>query len=530
MAPLLPSAPADRVAWGCLALAALGVIGTLAQYWGANPGHADRLLILVGAAWAAYKLAPGRSALPASPRPFLGFPLLIIASMAFPIGVFLFVQIGPRTLVLWWLAIALATAAAGLVLSRLGWSHLRASAFPIAYPFFALPIPLRILNPLQDHLQEITTAAAQIALSGLGFDVAREEFVLALPGGKLRVEEACSGVRSITALTAIAAFVAFLRGFGPLRGTVLVALAIPIVAAVNVLRVVLCGLIQEAIGPDYIQGNWHEVLGFAVVLVGLLAILGLARLLGRKAEIAPTTMVLRERTPGGWIAARVLIAAGIGTVGLVFAGREAEARAATTAPLADIAPRFGPWTSTEEPVPPVVTDLLAPDVALHRRYEDNVGHVAEVWAFYWTTGSAIKGYHHPDVCWGNKGFRPTERWVEVVSVPNGGSVAVTAREFRQGRTSQIVLYWTQEGRRVWTADDERAAVNDMLASPWSGHSWVGDFLGASLHEAGPRLAVVVVAPSAGASERKAAVALLRQFAADLYRLCPWAKPESTGVN
>ena len=109
--PLVPRSTADRVAWGSLALGAAALVEALAAYWGANPGHADRFLVLLGAAYAAYTLSPAWSALPVRPRPVLGLPLVLVGVAAFPVGYFLYTQIGPRPLVLWWLTAALLSAA-----------------------------------------------------------------------------------------------------------------------------------------------------------------------------------------------------------------------------------------------------------------------------------------------------------------------------------------------------------------------------------------------------------------------------------
>ena len=145
---LLPRSTADRVAWGCLALGAVALVAALAVYWGANPGHADRFLVLLGSAYAAYTLAPGWAALPVRPRPLLGLPLVLVGVAAFPVGYFLYTQIGPRPLVLWWLTAALLSAAVGFLLARHGWPRLRAVAFPLVFVLFALPIPNRILLPV----------------------------------------------------------------------------------------------------------------------------------------------------------------------------------------------------------------------------------------------------------------------------------------------------------------------------------------------------------------------------------------------
>ena len=532
----LPSSLVARrsslVSWGCLALGAVAVIEALARYWGANPGHADRFLVLLGAAYAAYTFAPGWAALPARPRPLLGLPLLLVGVAAFPVGYYLYTQIGPRPLVLWWLTAALLSAVVGFLLARHGWPRLRAVAFPLVFVLFALPIPLRILLPLQDGLQQVTTTASYHALSALGYEVVREEYVLALPGGRLRVEEACSGVRSLTALTAIAAFVAFLRGFGPVRGSLLVLLAIPVVAAVNVLRVILSGAIQEGIGPQYIQGDWHEGLGFAMVLLGLVLILGVARLVGGpepeaepRAEPSATPSPPHALTPSpsGWLPATLLLLGAAGGITLGWLGQATEEAVVADAPLDQVAMTLGGWQGEDRPVPDVVNELLTPDRILHRWYVNNVGREASVWVMYWGSGSAMKGYHHPDVCWRNKGYDAAERWAEPIPVA-GGTLPATAREFRQERERMVVLYWTQEGRRVWTDSDERAAESDMLSSSWHGHRWVGDLLGARRAPPGARLTAVVVVPDAGPSARREATALTRLVANDVYRVCPWAAP------
>ncbi len=526
MHDLVPRHPADRLAWGGVTAGGLVLTAALGLYWGANPGYADRLLILLAAGWAAATLAPWWKTLPVRPRPLAGLPLLAFAAPAVAAAVFLLPQIGPRALLLWWLALALAAAASGLALARVGVPRLRAALFPLLFPLFALPLPTRVLIPVQDRLQDVTTRLSFHALAALGQEVTRSEYVLALPGGKLGVEEACSGVRSLTTLTAIAGFVAFCRGFGPARGVLLVALSVPVVAAVNVLRVVLSGLIQEYIGPDYIKDYWHEALGFAMVFVGLGLILAMAGRLGRTppadAELGPVADVPAR---GAALAAAV-VAVGVGLAVVAgWEGRTSTGAAVVAAPLAELPTTLPGWVGADLKVPVEVTDLLAPDVAVYRRYANNVGQEAYVWAFYWRTGAAIKGYHHPDVCCGNKGFAATAKWVEAVPVAGGPAVGVTAREFRRGRDQQVVLYWTQEGRQVWTDADERAAAADMLSSSWTGHQWVGDLLGAGGRQAGPRLQVVVNVPAAGPAARKAAAQVAAQVAARLYEVCPWAKPE-----
>jgi EpsI family protein len=304
--------------------------------------------------------------------------------------------------------------------------------------------------------------------------------------------------------------------------------------------VVLSGAIQEGIGPQYIQGDWHEGLGFAMVLLGLVLILGVARLVGGLADegqgsggeeetkpepsVTPSHPHALAPSSAGWVATALLVLGAAGGLAMGWLGRATEEAVVADAPFDQVATTLGGWQGEDRPVPDVVNELLTPDRILHRWYVNNVGREGSVWAMYWGTGSAMKGYHHPDVCWKNKGFDASERWIEPVPVA-GGTLPVTAREFRQDRDRMVVLYWTQEGRRVWTDADERAAETDMLSSSWHGHSWVGDLLGARRAPPGARLTVVVVVPDAGESARREAVALTRLVAEEVYRVCPWASPK-----
>jgi EpsI family protein len=270
-----------------------------------------------------------------------------------------------------------------------------------------------------------------------------------------------------------------------------------------------------------------------MVLVGLALVLGLARLIQPREqpvcrEAQPSAGAPAAPTRSARLASALLLLGVAAAAAMGLTGRSAEDASLNAAPIEEIPLTLGPWTGEDRAVPDVVSELLVPDRVVHRSYENNIGDRAAVWVLYWGTGAVMKGYHHPDVCWGNRGFQAADRWVEAVPVPGGGSVPVTARAFRQGREEQTVLYWTQEGRRVWTDADERAERTDMLSTSWHGHRWVDDLLGTSAEPRQSRFTVVVVVPSTRDRDRRNAAELPRAVAAELYRLCPWAAPRPPG--
>ncbi|VTU00603.1 Hypothetical membrane protein OS=Syntrophus aciditrophicus (strain SB) GN=SYN_01097 PE=4 SV=1: Exosortase_EpsH: DUF3485 [Gemmataceae bacterium] len=516
-----------------LAAGGVALVFSLARFWGANPEYVDRFLILAGAAYAAgnVRLALGHLA-PAPMR--LGYLPLLVGAVAFPVGWFLQAQVVPKPVVLWWLAAAWVMAVGGLVLVAAGPRHLRRLAFPPGFVFFALPVPLRVLVPLQHLLQTGTTTVAAWALTALGIAVERHGFVLSLPGGDLGVAEACSGVRSVTALTAIAAFVAWWRGFGPVRGAALVLLSVPVIAAVNSARVVASGVIQERAGADYVRGNWHEAFGVLMVLLGLGLIVALAHLLRPRApaaapEVAPSPDRFRIAHPRA--ATVLLLGSAVATVAAQFLGTGAEREVLASAPIDQIPHDLGRWRGTDLPVPEDVRTILAADAITRREYSD-LGYTVHVWVIYWSSQRMVNGYHHPDVCWPNRGFRQTLR--DTVPVPLGdgsGSVPVTLREFVRtgsgGRDTdrQLILYWTQEGRRVWDAADEHRAQ----ATGGVAHDWLGERLfRRDRSVVTGRLVVLLGTPlwGDGGSIRSQTLDLAGRVAGGLYRACPWADPHA----
>lgn len=508
---------ATKLAWGGVAAWGLMLVGLLAAFWGANPAYADRFLVLLGAGWAAWESRTRFASTPPSPRPISGTLLLLVAAMLLPLGAYFSSRFGPRTLVLWWTAGGCVLAAGGLLIAGHGVARLRVLAFPLLFVPFALPIPSRVLGQLQSHLQEWTTSASFAVLSTLGYAVERAGVVLRLPGGDLGVAEACSGVRSVTAITALAAFVAFLRGFGPIRGVVIVFLAIPVVAAVNVGRVVGSGWIQETLGAEYVRGNWHESLGVAMVFVGLGLVLVVASCLG---SAAPTESPRLAAGSGRRISGMTAAVVGVGVLATVAAfafGLRAERAEVATAPLEEIPFELGPWTGTRESIPESVTEILRQNEAIYRVYTNNVGRQAYVWVTFWSRFRPDNP-HDPDICWPNRGYELAERWKE----PVRPGVTATGREYRRGPDRQFLVYWMQEGNEV-VADPDAPPLDKGLFEHRGTVGWLPALL-ADEEAYRPRLMVLVAIPHGGAAAKRDAVDLAGRVGAELHRVCPWAEP------
>jgi EpsI family protein len=279
-----------------------------------------------------------------------------------------------------------------------------------------------------------------------------------------------------------------------------------------------------------------------MVLLGLGLIVGLASLIGGRAPVregeapaepnAPARQEPRPPGQGNRIATLFLACAAFATVAAQFLGAGAEQELVAAAPLEQIPTRLGRWDGTDVPVPDELREMLTPDAALRRVYTD-LGFEVHVWVVFWSSRNMVKGYHHPDVCWPNRGFRLDRR--AVVPVAAGGrTLPVTAREFARAKSGgaaashdrQLILYWTQEGRRVWSEDEER-----RVRAAGDSHDWLGERL-FRREPAAPtgRLMVLLGTPlwGDGATIRAQTLELAARLADEVYRVCPWAAPPDAG--
>src|SRR5438876_3718343 len=116
MSPPVTDTPARRMAfagcWAVVATCGLGLAVWLVQAWWANPETADRLLIFPPAAWLLYRR---RAALrrPGAPV-WQGLLLIAPAALLAPPSWYLTRFVGPRSLLVWWLAVLWAAALLGL--------------------------------------------------------------------------------------------------------------------------------------------------------------------------------------------------------------------------------------------------------------------------------------------------------------------------------------------------------------------------------------------------------------------------------
>ncbi len=263
----------SRVAIGLAVTASFALLygptlAALALDWAASAEYGHGLLLLPVAGWLAW-----RARAPIAPRPGLGLTVLSGAILLFTLGN-LAAEFFTRRL-------AILVALAGITLFYRGWSQLRAWWLPFGLLGLTIPLPEVVLNSVTLPLQLLASKLAVAMLEFRHIPVALSGNIILLPGQELFVAEACSGLRSLSALLGLTLLIAGTALSQPWARVVLLALAVPAALASNALRVFTIGFAAHYAGSSVTEGVWHSVTGVVVFLLPLALVGGVAALLRR---------------------------------------------------------------------------------------------------------------------------------------------------------------------------------------------------------------------------------------------------------
>ncbi len=151
---------------------------------------------------------------------------------------------------------------------------MKATFFP--YFLFAFTMPFnnyaeRITLPLRHLATSITVAVSHV----MGIDVIQQGTRILDPAGRYQynVEVACSGLRSLTTMLALACIFAFISFTWTWKRVLLIGLAIPLAVMGNSLRLMTIVIAAENYGQatgDYVHEHWlFSLVPYIPVMIGL---------------------------------------------------------------------------------------------------------------------------------------------------------------------------------------------------------------------------------------------------------------------
>jgi exosortase len=372
--------------------------------------------------------------------------LLLVA--LFPIRVI--EEANPDWRLLSWLLAVSVVAFSLLSLVRTGGTRwLKQFAFPVCFPLVAVPGPVQFENMV---VQTMMRAVAYVAVEIAGwFGVGAYQLgnVIQLRNGFVGVDEACSGVKTLQAGIMVALVLGELLRLRRGKRIALVLLGCGWVFVCNVFRATALVLVAANSGLDAL-GRWHDLIGMAALLFGMVGILGLAWLWKNEPENIPgepASLAAPKAFAPQWIALAWLV--------VVFAGTEIWYRSheqqLIERPRWQVSWPIGNETVALLPIPESTRVILHYDEARSAAWEDPRG--VRWWSFFahWKPQRAaleLVRSHSPEICLPAIGrtFRISRPDVNL----RAGTVSLDFRsyEFEQNRRPLFVFVCIQEDKRV----------------------------------------------------------------------------------
>ena len=221
-----------------------------------NPDSGTGLLLAPLAFWFAFQTGVKEVRKPAVA---LGVALLLAS-----IGLRYFSDLAAE---LFTMRVSMLMAAAGLILWFFGVRQLLAWWLPFVLLGLAIPLPELVISKLTAPLQLVASRIGASLIAWRHIPVLLNGNVIRIPGHDLFVAEACSGLRSLTALVNLGVLLGAMLLAKPWSRVTLLVLAVPMAILINGFRIFLTAFLVYFVSPEAGSGFMHTTEGWLMFVI-----------------------------------------------------------------------------------------------------------------------------------------------------------------------------------------------------------------------------------------------------------------------
>jgi len=233
----------------------------LVRDWWSVPEAGHGLLLAPVAVWLAYRSGIDETA---RPNRLLGL-LLLLGAVALRYASGLAAELFTMRMSMIGALLGIAVYFGGVQQALRWW-------LPFVLLGLSVPLPELVTQALALPLQFKASQMGAALLEMRHVPVRLSGNIIRLPGHELFVTEACSGLRSLTALLSTTILLGALVLKKPLSRVLLVVVAIPVAILVNGIRVFMTGFLVYFVSPRFGEGFMHLSEGWLLFLVSLASI------------------------------------------------------------------------------------------------------------------------------------------------------------------------------------------------------------------------------------------------------------------
>jgi exosortase D (VPLPA-CTERM-specific) len=357
----------------------------------------------------------------------------------------------------------------GMTLAAIGPQGTRTLLFPLAFLLTMIPLPQFLHQGLSGELQLASSSLGVSILQLAGVTAFREGNVIDLGPVQLQVVEACSGLRYLFPLAALALLCAYLMKGALWKRVTLVLSTVPLSILLNGMRIAMIGLLVDHYGESAAEGFTHLFEGWLIFLVSLALLFGEIWLLGRVGTAGPhhfedllnvADMLgaqgeradSRAWAPGYAVAPSYLCAMMLVAPAAVLSAQSvtAQSEPLARASFVDFPMGLGSWVGRAQIMEPVYVQVLKFDDYLLADYVDSGRHVPPVnlYVAYYRSQHSGQSVHSPKTCIPGGGWEITD--FERIAMDGAPFQDPRANRavIQKDDQRQVVLYWFQQRGRM----------------------------------------------------------------------------------
>ncbi len=351
----------------------------------------------------------------------------------------------------------------GLAVTFMGARASKALLAPLAFCFFAVPLPDFVLQETSNNLQMISSWLGVQFIRLCEISVHLEGNIIDLGAMKLQVAEACSGLKYLLSLMTLA-FIAAYFFSGPMwQKAIIFVSAAPITVLMNSVRIGIVGVTVDRFGRAAAEGVLHDFEGLVIFAGALLLLFGEMAILARLRRkgialseafafgVPPKESLQRDQLPRK-VPAPFYFAIGMLLVGALLP--EVLTKKAVVVPQREAFATFpdvmGEWVGKKTLLEKVHLDILKPDDYLQADYARPGDLPVNVHVQYFESQSKSKAPHSPKVCIPSAGWEISDLRDQPISISGagGGNYTMARATIVKGEQSLLVYFWFQQRGRI----------------------------------------------------------------------------------
>ncbi|MFO0773564.1 MAG: VPLPA-CTERM-specific exosortase XrtD [Nitrospiraceae bacterium] len=348
----------------------------------------------------------------------------------------------------------------GLFICMQGLVRAWQAAFPLAYLFTAIPLPMFIYQNVTGTLQLWSSSLGIGVLQLLGVTAYQEGNVIDLGTVQLQVVEACSGLRYLFPLVSLSCLAAYLLRDRWWKRIVLVLASIPVAILLNGLRIGMVGMLVEWTGPSAADGALHLVEGWVLFLLSVAALFVVMTILKRVG--APIQAQSHEQSvridadtrSSGMVPAFVALALGVCLFALSTQLTERQDRIPSRQSFLDFPQEVGPWHGQPYPLEDTFLAALKLDDYYLGDFQQPSGAGVNLYVAYYQSQRKGQSAHSPQSCIPGGGWEISS--LTTAAVPVGGTtqhtIAVNRAVVQKQAERQLVYYWFKQRERALASE------------------------------------------------------------------------------